>query len=143
MARCASWASAHRQIQVWLDGEKLYSYGLNVEQVRDAIASQNVEIPGGRVDQGRRELDLRTLGRIENPADFNRLIVATVGGTPVRVSDIGHVEDGVEEPRSLARLDGTPAVVLEVRKQSGTNTLDVIRRRQSRIDELSDSAARL
>ena len=79
-----------RQIQVWLDGEKLYAYGLNVDQVRNAIASQNVEIPGGRVDQGRRELDLRTLGRVERPQDFNRLIVATVGASPVRLGDIAH-----------------------------------------------------
>ena len=126
-----------RQIQVWLDGQKLYAYGLNVDQVRNAIASQNVEIPGGRVDQGRRELDLRTLGRLERPQDFNRLIVSTVGASPVRLGDIATVEDGVEEPKSLARLDGTPAVVLEVRKQSGTNTLDVIHAVKARIDELA------
>src|SRR4051794_16421770 len=106
-----------RQIQVWLDGEKLYSYNLNVEQVRNALAAQNVEIPGGRVDQGARELSLRTMGRVVDPRDFERIIVATVGGRPVRVSDIGHVVDGFEEPRSLARLNGTPGVVLEVRKQ--------------------------
>ena len=55
----------------------------------------------------------------------------------MRLGDIATVEDGVEEPQSLARLDGTPAVVLEVRKQSGTNTLDVIHAVKARIDELS------
>jgi HAE1 family hydrophobic/amphiphilic exporter-1 len=125
-----------RQIQVWLDGEKLYSYNLNVEQVRSALAAQNVEIPGGRVDQGARELSLRTMGRVVDPRDFERIIVATVGGRPVRVSDIGHVVDGFEEPRSLARLNGTPGVVLEVRKQAGTNTLEVIESIKARIGEL-------
>jgi len=125
-----------RQIQIWLDGEKLYSYNLNIDQVRAALAAQNVEIPGGRVDQGPREVSLRTLGRIERPADFADLIVATVGGAPVKVRDIGRVEDGVEEPRSLARLDGQGAVVLEVRKQAGTNTLDVIHAVKARIEEL-------
>lgn len=125
-----------RQIQIWLDGDKLFAYNLNIDQVRNAIASQNVEVPGGRIDQGAREVSLRTLGRIERPEDFARIVVASVGGTPVRVSDIGYVVDGVEEPRSLARLDGLPAVVLEVRKQSGTNTLDVINNIKSRIDEL-------
>ncbi|MBI4875156.1 MAG: efflux RND transporter permease subunit [Acidobacteria bacterium] len=125
-----------RQIQVWLDGEKLYSYNLNVDLVRAALAAQNVEVPGGRVDQGRRELSLRTLGRVERPRDFERIIVANVGGTPVRVKDIGEVVDGVEEPRSLARLDGKPAVVLEVRKQAGTNTLEVIQAVKARIAEL-------
>ncbi len=128
-----------RQVQVWLDGNKLYGYNLNVEQVRGALAAQNVEIPGGRVDQGSRELSLRTLGRVEQPADFSRVIVASVGAMPVRISDIGTVEDGAEEARSLARLDGTPAVVLEVRKQSGTNTLDVIRAVKERIGELQKS----
>jgi len=128
-----------RQVQVWLDGNKLYAYNLNVEQVRNALAAQNVEIPGGRIDQGPRELSLRTLGRVERPEDFSRVIVATVGSTPVRVSDIGTVEDGVEEPRSLARLDGSPAVVLEVRKQAGTNTLEVIQAVKARIGELEKS----
>ena len=64
------------------------------------------------------------------------MIVANVGGAPVRVSDIGSVEDGVEEPRSLAQLDGMPAVVLEVRKQSGTNTLEVIKAVKERVAEI-------
>jgi hydrophobic/amphiphilic exporter-1 (mainly G- bacteria), HAE1 family len=125
-----------RQIQVWLDGQKLYSYNLNVEQVRAALAAQNVEVPGGRVDQGARELTLRTLGRVERPQDFERIIVGNVGGAPVRISDIGHVVDGFEEPRSLAVLDGTEAVVLEVRKQAGTNTLSVISSIKERIAEI-------
>ncbi len=125
-----------RQIQVWLDGGKLYSYNLNIDQVRGALAAQNVEIPGGRVDQGAREVSLRTLGRIERPADFANIIVASLNGSPVRIRDIGTVEDGVEEARSLARLDGEPAVVLEVRKQSGTNTLDVVHAVKARIAQL-------
>ena len=125
-----------RQIQVWLDGGKLYSYNLNIDQVRGALAAQNVEIPGGRVDQGSREVSLRTLGRIERPADFANIIVASLGGSPVRIRDIGTVEDGVEEARSEARLDGQPAVVLEVRKQSGTNTLDVVHAVKNRIAQL-------
>jgi len=125
-----------RQIQIWLDGDKLYSYNLNIDQVRSALAAQNVEVPGGRIDQGPRELSLRTLGRIEKPKDFERLIVSSVGTTPIRISDIGEVVDGYEEPRSLARLNGQPAVVLEVRKQAGTNTLDIIAAIKERIEEL-------
>jgi HAE1 family hydrophobic/amphiphilic exporter-1 len=125
-----------RQLQVVLDGEKLYSYNLNVEQVRGALAAQNIEVPGGRLEQGAREVAVRTLGRVERPADFARIVVANVNGAPVRIGDIGRVVDGVEEPRSLARLDGQPAVVLQVRKQAGTNTLDVIATVKARINEL-------
>ena len=115
-----------RQIQVILDGEKLYSYNLNIDQIRAALASQNVEVPGGRLDQGASEVSLRTLGRLTRPQDFDEIIIGTLNGAPVRIRDVGHVEDGVQEPRSLARINGVDAVVLEVRKQAGTNTLDVI-----------------
>src|SRR5262245_47724896 len=128
-----------RQIQIWLDGEDLYSYNLNIDQIRSAVASQNVEIPGGRVDQGKRELSLRTLGRIERPQDFSRVVIGNSGGTPIRISDVGEVTDGFEEPRSVARLDGTAAVVLEVRKQSGTNTVAVVHAVKERIAELQKS----
>ena len=128
-----------RQIQVWLDGDKLNAYHLNIDQVRTALAAQNVEIPGGRVDQGPRELSVRTLGRLETPAEFERIVVANVAGAPVRISDIGYVVDGVEEPRSLARLNGVPAVVLEVRKQAGTNTLQVIDNVKARVQALRAS----
>jgi HAE1 family hydrophobic/amphiphilic exporter-1 len=125
-----------RQIQVLLDADKLLAYGLNVDQVRAALAAQNVEIPGGRIDQGPRELSVRTLGRVERPRDFERIVVANVRGAPVRIQDIAEVIDGVEEPRSLARLDGVPAVVMEVRKQAGTNTLEVIDNVKARVEEL-------
>ena len=68
----------------------------------------------------------RDKGEYYDAAEFERVVVANVGGTPVRISDIGRVVDGVEEPRSLARLNGVPAVVLEVRKQAGTNTLELV-----------------
>jgi hydrophobic/amphiphilic exporter-1 (mainly G- bacteria), HAE1 family len=125
-----------RQVQVIVDPEKLYSYNLNVEQVRASLAAQNIELPGGRVDQGNRELSLRTMGRMERPEDFARLIVGNINGAPVRISDIGRVEDTYEEPRSVAALNGEPAVVLQVRKQAGTNTLDVIARVKERVEEL-------
>lgn len=125
-----------RQIQVVLDGEKLYSYNLNVDQIRLALAAQNVEIPGGRLDQGAREVSLRTLGRLMKPADFADITIGTTNGVAIKVRDVGHVVDGVQEPRSLARINGVPAVVLEVRKQAGTNTLDVIAVLKDRIGTL-------
>jgi hydrophobic/amphiphilic exporter-1 (mainly G- bacteria), HAE1 family len=125
-----------RQIQVSVDGQKLYSYNLNIEEIRAALAQQNVEVPGGRIDQGSRELSLRTMGRVERPDDFNRIIVANVDGRPIRLGDIGNVTDGYEEPRSEAKLDGKPAVLLEIRKQAGTNSVDVISNVKARIAEI-------
>jgi HAE1 family hydrophobic/amphiphilic exporter-1 len=114
-----------REIQIWLDAEKLQGYRLSIDQIRNAIRAQNTEVPGGRIDQGPNELVLRTLGRIDDFRDFGNIAVATVAGTPVYLRDVARVEDGVEEARSLARQDGKSAVSLLVRKQSGTNTVAV------------------
>ncbi len=125
-----------REIQIELDADKLAGYGLSVDRVKQALQQQNTEIPGGRITKGQREEGLRTLGRIERVEDFNRLIVADVKGAPVRVADIGRAVDGIEEPRTLSRLNGENAVSLLVRKQSGTNTVQVVDRVRRRLDEV-------
>ena len=122
-----------REVQIQLDADKLAAYGLAVEEVKQAVQQQNVEIPGGRITKGGREEGLRTLGRIERVEDFSRLIVANVKGAPVRIADIGRAEDGIEEPRTLSRLNGESAVSLLVRKQSGTNTVQVVDRVRKRL----------
>jgi hydrophobic/amphiphilic exporter-1 (mainly G- bacteria), HAE1 family len=115
-----------REVQIYIDPDKLRAYNLTIDQVRQGLASQNVETPGGRIDQGVKELTLRTLGRVERVEDFNNIIVASIGSAPIRVRDVGYTEDGIQEPRTIARLDGEQAVVMEVRKQSGTNTVEVV-----------------
>jgi multidrug efflux pump subunit AcrB len=79
-----------REIHVVVDLEKLNAYGLSITQVRDAVIAENVEIPGGTIEQGKSEILLRTLGRIDAADQFNNIVVATVNGTPVKVSDIGY-----------------------------------------------------
>src|ERR1044071_2723301 len=72
-----------REVQVFLDPEKLRAFNLTVDQIRQGLAAQNVEVPGGRIDQGAKEMILRTLGRVERVEDFNNLIIANVGSAPV------------------------------------------------------------
>ena len=115
-----------RAINVVLDTDQLASYGLSVEDVRVALQRQNLEVPGGRVDQGPRELVLRTLGRLNSAEEFGDLIIVNRQGHPVRVKDVGRAEDSFEEPRTMARLDGQNAVSLVVQKQSGTNAVEVV-----------------
>lgn len=126
-----------REIQVWLDPDKLMAYNLTIDEVRRALANQNIEIPGGRVDAGIQELTLRTLGRVKKVEDFSQIVLKVTHGSPVRVSDVARVEDGIEEPRSLARLNGKDAIVMEIRKQSGTNTLAVVQAVKDRLKELT------
>src|SRR5690242_15597978 len=125
-----------RAINVYVDPDRLTAQALSIGQVRSAIQQQNLELPGGRLDQTRRELVVRTMGRIEHVPEFNDLIVAHVGDRPLRVRDLGFAEDGTVEPRTLARLNGENAVQLAVRKQSGENTVDVIDRVKAELERL-------
>ncbi|MBV8078593.1 MAG: efflux RND transporter permease subunit, partial [Planctomycetaceae bacterium] len=115
-----------RAMNVVVDTDRLAAYNLSVEDVRGALVRQNLEVPGGRVDQGPRELVLRTLGRLNSAAEFNAMIIANRKGYPIRLRDVGRAEDAFEEPRTLARLDGVHAVSLVIQKQSGTNTVRVV-----------------
>jgi HAE1 family hydrophobic/amphiphilic exporter-1 len=125
-----------RAINVYVDPDRLTAQALSIGQVRSAIQQQNLELPGGRLDQTRRELVVRTMGRIEHVPEFNDLIVAHVGDRPLRVRDLGWAEDGVVEPRTLARLNGANAVQLVVRKQSGENTVALIDRVKAELERL-------
>jgi HAE1 family hydrophobic/amphiphilic exporter-1 len=115
-----------RAINIWIDAERLAAYQIPVTAVRSALTRQNADVPGGNVTTGREELVLRTLGRYTDPRAFEDLVIANVNGSPIRLHDVGHVEDGTKEQRSLARLNGVPTVTLEIRRQSGANTIDVI-----------------
>src|SRR5436309_3944506 len=115
-----------RAINVWIDAERLAAYKIPITQVRDALQRQNADVPGGNVETGKRELVLRTLGRYTDPREMQELVVANINGSPVKIRDIGRVEDGTKEQRSISRLNGTPTVTLEVRRQSNANTVEVI-----------------
>ena len=115
-----------RSINVWVDADRLAAYQLPITSVRDALVRQNADLPGGNVTSGLNEASLRTMGRMADPKAFNELVVANLGGSPVRVRDIGYAEDGTKEMRSSARLNGVPTVILEIRRQSGENTVSVI-----------------
>ena len=119
-----------RAVNVTLRPDRLRALKLSAEDVRKALAAQNLELPGGKVDGGAVERGLRVTGRIATPADFENVVVATRAGeggakSLIRIRDVATVTDGVEEPRGKSRLDGNVAVSLIVQKQSGGNTVAV------------------
>ena len=126
-----------RAVNIYIDTDRLAAYMLSAEDIRQALIRQNLELPGGRVDQGSQELVLRTMGRLEKSSDFLELIVANRNDQPIRIRDVGRVEDGVEEPRGLSRLDGENAVSLIVQKQSGTNTVEVVHAVKDRLAKIA------
>ncbi len=115
-----------RAINIWVDAGRLNAYGIPITAVRNAIVRQNADIPGGNVTTSLRERTLRTMGRITEPGRFDDLVVSTINGVPIRIRDLGFAQDGTKEQRSIARLNGVPTVTLEVRRQSGANTVAVI-----------------
>ncbi|MBI1960449.1 MAG: efflux RND transporter permease subunit, partial [Candidatus Rokubacteria bacterium] len=116
----------NRAINIWVEADRLAAYQLPITAVRDALVRQNADMPGGNVTAGLRESSLRTIGRVADPKAFDDVVIATVTGAPIRVRDVGRAEDGTAEQRSVARLNGVPSVILEVRRQSGENTVAVI-----------------
>ncbi len=125
-----------RQINVWVDPDKMRSYNVTAAEVSNALRIQNLEFPSGRLDEGQTETSVRTLGKVRKPEEFANIVVATRDNYQVKVRDIGRVEDGAEELRSEARLNGQPAVTLIVSKQSGQNTVAVAHEIKDRLKEI-------
>ncbi|MDR1990461.1 MAG: efflux RND transporter permease subunit [Acidobacteriaceae bacterium] len=129
-----------REIQLLLNPDRLSAYGLTVDQVRAAVQRQNVEVPGGSFVSGPAEVALRTMGRIQNVDDFNRIVLTYKDGAAITFADIGRVQDSVEEVRGATRIgvDGvaTPAVLIQVVKQSGSNTVEVVDRIKARLEQI-------
>src|SRR5258708_6456670 len=128
-----------RQIRIFADADKLAAYGLTIMDVESAVQNENVEIPGGTIVRGDAEMGVRTLGRLEAVSQFGDIIVKNVGGSPIRVSDLGAVEDSYGEPHSWNLLEGKQAVSLDVQRQSGTNTVKIIDTVKRKIKEIEKS----
>jgi hydrophobe/amphiphile efflux-1 (HAE1) family protein len=126
-----------RSVNVWVDADRLAAYQIPITMVREAIARQNADVPGGNVTTDLKEYSLRTLGRFSAPEEFNDLVVARINGKPVRIRDIGRAEDGTKEPRSLSRLNGQPCVTLMIKRQSDANTVEVIEGVKARLPDVA------
>jgi HAE1 family hydrophobic/amphiphilic exporter-1 len=125
-----------RAVNIWIEADRLAAYQMPITEVRSALQQQNADLPGGNVTTETTERTLRTIGRFTEAEQFNELVLATRNGAPIRVRDIGYAEDGTKEQRTFARLNGVPTVVLEVRRQSGANTVDVIEAAKQNIERI-------
>ena len=131
-----------RQINLWLDAGRLKAQNLTVNDVTRALQTQNADIPGGRIDEGARSVTMRTRGLVESPAEFGDIVVREVGGHPVLVRDVARIEDGEADAQTVASINGAPTVMLQIRKQSGTNTVEIVRGVKARLTELRDTLPR-
>ena len=134
-----------REIRVLLNPTRLTAYQMTTSQVFNAIARQNTETPGGSFISGPAEIAMRTMGRLRDVKDFERIVLSYKEGSVVTVGDVARVTDSNEEVRSQTRLweadmgkdaEGETAISLSIRKQSGTNTVAVVDRVLERLDRI-------
>lgn len=125
-----------KQIKLYIDPDRLKAYGLSVSQVTAAVTAQNQELPGGTLVEGSKTVGLRTISKITKVEDFNNIVIATKNDFPIKFKDIGRVVQGGADPTNTLSLDGSPAVALGIRKQSGSNTVALINNVKKRMAEI-------
>lgn len=125
-----------REVNISIDRAKLDAYGIDPNQVMGAVRASNMNISAGFVSSGHTEYLIRTMGQYHSLQDIAETVVGNAQGVPVRVQDIARVEDTFKERRHHTRLDGKDAVILAVSKQSGANTLTVIKGVRKALEEM-------
>lgn len=127
-----------REVRIWLDADKMRAYQLTADDVIRAIQSEHAQLPGGQLQTAgnEEEFGVKTMGEVRSVAEFGEIVVAFREAAPTRVRDVARVEDGMEDERTFAELNGQPGVSLEVRRQSGENTLDVAKAIKASLDKV-------
>jgi len=127
----------NRNVRIWLDASRLAEKGVAASDVINAIRTEHVDVPGGQLDTGGKQLDVRLLGEALDLNTFKQLVVRRTKPAPVYLEDVALVEDGFEDATSLARLDGVPLQMIGVLKQRGTNAVAVASSVRQKVAEIS------
>lgn len=127
------WGARTPQVRISVNPDRLRAFNISVTEVSAAVRSQNQEMPGGNIVEGPRTLGVRTMSKLTEVSQFNDIVITTRNGFPIKIKDIGRVEEAGAEPSSAASLDGVPSVSIGVRKQAGANTIAVINNVKTRM----------
>lgn len=114
-----------RNVRIWVDADKLNSKGMTVTDVIAALQREHVELPAGRLETEGREISVRVMGEALDLATLRKISLRDLNGAPVYLQDVALVEDGFEDERRIARVNGAPAQGLGIRKQRGSNAVAV------------------
>jgi multidrug efflux pump subunit AcrB len=137
VSRVDIWGGAQRQIQVMLNPSALADRNLSVAEVRDALRERNQDISGGEVESGKRRYLLRTVGRFQSVDQLENLIVDRDGDTIVRLADVAEVRFDHFELSSKAFVNGEPVLVPAVRREPGSNVIDIKYRMIDAMDRIN------
>ncbi len=119
------WGEKRYSMRIWLDPVKMAAYGITPIDVKNAITSENVELPSGSIEGNTVELTLRTMGQMHTAKEFNNVILKEINGNVVRVSDIGYAELGPADIKSYMKMNGVPMVGVAVIPQPGANHIEI------------------
>jgi multidrug efflux pump len=125
-----------RNIRIWLDAARLDEKGLTVQDVISALQREHIELPAGRLETTGREVNIRVLGEAVDLETFKHLVIREVAGSPTYLSDVALVEDGFEDVRRMARVNGVPAQGMGIKKQRGANAVAVAKEVRKALTEL-------
>ncbi len=128
-----------REIRVEPDPFKLAYYGLSVLSLQAVIADENRNTSGGGIRMGDGRFQLRVPGEFETPDEIYGLVVGTYEGHPVYLKDVARVIDGYKEETGRSRLNGKPAVNIQIKKRSGENIIEIV----DKIDKIINEQSRL
>jgi len=123
-----------REIQINLDSDKIAAYGLAIPEVLNNLRSENIELPGGKITDGKREINLRTVGSITSPDQFLDIPIGRRDGVPLYVRNIATVNDTTKSVTRITKLNDQPAIGLDIMKQSGSNTVQVAENVKKELD---------
>ena len=126
-----------REVKVDVHLSRLQFYNLALQDVIDAIAAENVNIPGGSIDVGNQRFLVRVDGEFDDPELIQDLVITADDAGPIYVRDLANVEFGFAERESYARLDGSPVVTLDIVKRSGENIIETAEQVRAVIDEMT------
>ena len=128
-----------REVRIWLKAPQMRSFGLTTQDVVSAIQREHVDIPGGRLDSrsGESELIIKTMGEVSTLSELGEIVISRNGKAAVRLRDVAEIEDGLEDERSYSELNKKAGVSLEIRKQSGTNTVEIARAIKEELSRLA------
>lgn len=126
-----------RQVRFWLDHKKMNALSLTAEDVKLALGREHKEVPGGRIENAKTEFTVKTKGEYETPEAFNNMVITYRHGRLIKLKDIGHAEDGLEDERSISRFNGKTAVGLSVKRQTGENTVAISERIKAAVAKIT------
>ena len=119
------WGEKRYSMRIWLDPVKMAAYGITPIDIKNAVTSENVELPSGSIEGNTMELTLRTMGQMHTTKEFNNIILKSNNGNVVRVSDIGYAELGPADLKSYMKMNGVPMVGAVVIPQPGANHIEI------------------